>query len=204
MTFITFEGCDFCGKSTQIHLLKEYFKIRKKKVCVTREPGGTNLAEKIRKILLSYEEISDPLIEYLLLTAGRRDHVNRLIKKKLELGYYVLSDRFYDSSLCYQGYYKKLNCQTLQLINDIAISTFKPNITFLIDVNESEIESRMLTKEKVKNCYDIKTQNFYKEIRKGYLKIAYNNPYRINIIDGNQSIENVNNQIIKIIKQKLS
>ena len=203
MTFITFEGCDFCGKSTQIDLLKEYLQTQKKKVCVTREPGGTKLAEKIRHLLLSSHEISDPLTEYLLLAASRRDHVNQVIKKKLACGYYVLSDRFYDSSVCYQGYYKKLDIKILQLINNIAIDTFEPNITFFIDVSESEIANRMSRKRNTNNIYDIKIQSFYNIIRRGYLQIAYNNPHRISIINGNQSIKTVNEQIITIIKQKL-
>jgi dTMP kinase len=203
MKFITFEGCDFCGKSTQIQLLKEYFEINNKKVFLTREPGGTDTAEKIRKLILSSKEITDPLTEYLLIAAARKDHVDNLIKKKIQQGYYVLSDRFYDSSICYQGYYKNLDINILETIKELTIGKFEPDLTFLIDIPEDEIEKRMTIKRTGNNVYDRKPKDFYKIIRSGYLKIAHDNINRIFIIDGNKKIEDVNAQIIKIIKEKI-
>lgn len=203
MKFITFEGCDFCGKSTQIQLLKEYFKTNNKKTFLTREPGGTDIAEKIRKLILSSKEITDPLTEYLLIAAARKDHVDNLIKKKIQQGYYVLSDRFYDSSICYQGYYKNLDINVLNTIKELTIGKFEPDLTFLIDIPEEEIEKRMTIKRSGNNIYDKKPKDFYRIIRSGYLKIAHNNPDRIFIIDGNKKIENVNAQIIKIIREKI-
>ena len=203
MKFITFEGCDFCGKSTQIQLLKEHFKINNHKVFLTREPGGTELAEKIRELLLSFKEIKDPLTEYLLISAARKDHVDNLIKKKLQQGYYVLSDRFYDSSICYQGYYKGLDANILKTIKELIIGAFEPDLTFLIDIPEDEIEKRMCTKRVNNNIYDTKPKDFYKIIRSGYLKIAHENNDRVFIIDGNKKIADVNAQIIKIIKEKI-
>ena len=143
MKFITFEGCDFCGKSTQIQLLKEYFEINNKKVFLTREPGGTIVAEKIRELILSSKGITDPLTEYLLIAAARKDHVDNLIKKKIQQGYYVLSDRFYDSSICYQGYYKNLDINVLETIKELTIGKFEPDLTFLIDIPEEEIEEEV-------------------------------------------------------------
>ncbi len=203
MKFITFEGCDFCGKSTQIQLLKEYFKTNNKKTFLTREPGGTDIAEKIRKLILSSKEITDPLTEYLLIAAARKDHVDNLIKKKIQQGFYVLSDRFYDSSICYQGYYKNLDINVLNTIKELTIGKFEPDLTFLIDIPEEEIEKRMTIKRSGNNIYDKKPKDFYRIIRSGYLKIAHNNPDRIFIIDGNKKIENVNAQIIKIIREKI-
>jgi dTMP kinase len=203
MKFITFEGCDFCGKSTQIQLLKEYFEINNKKVFLTREPGGTDTAEKIRKLILSSKGITDPLTEYLLIAAARKDHVDNLIKKKIQQGYYVLSDRFYDSSICYQGYYKNLDINILETIKELTIGKFEPDLTFLIDIPEDEIEKRMTIKRTGNNVYDRKPKDFYKIIRSGYLKIAHDNINRIFIIDGNKKIEDVNAQIIKIIKEKI-
>jgi dTMP kinase len=203
MKFITFEGCDFCGKSTQIQLLKEHFEINNKKVFLTREPGGTELAEKIRELILSFKEIKDPLTEYLLISAARKDHVDNLIKKKLQQGYYVLSDRFYDSSVCYQGYYKGLDANILKTIKELIIGKFEPDLTFLIDIPEDEIEKRMGTKRVNNNIYDTKSKDFYKIIRSGYLKIAHQDNDRIFVIDGNKKIADVNAQIIKIIKEKI-
>jgi len=203
MKFITFEGCDFCGKSTQIQLLKEYFETNNKKVFLTREPGGTYIAEKIRELILSSKGITDPLTEYLLIAAARKDHVDNLIKKKIQQGYYVLSDRFYDSSICYQGYYKNLDINVLETIKELTIGKFEPDLTFLIDIPEEEIEKRMTIKRNGNNIYDKKTKDFYKIIRSGYLKIAHNNINRIFIIDGNKKIEDVNTQIVKIIREKI-
>ncbi|MBY0580273.1 MAG: dTMP kinase [Rickettsiales bacterium] len=203
MKFITFEGCDFCGKSTQIQLLKEHFEINNQKVFLTREPGGTEFAEKIRELILSFKEIKDPLTEYLLISAARKDHVDNLIKKKLQQGYYVLSDRFYDSSICYQGYYKGLDANILKTIKELIIGEFEPDLTFLIDIPEDEIEKRMCTKRATNNIYDTKPKDFYKIIRSGYLKIAHENNDRVFIIDGNKKIADVNAQIIKIIKEKI-
>lgn len=203
MKFITLEGCDFCGKSTQIQLLKEYFETNNKKVFLTREPGGNDIGEKIRKLILSSEEITDPLIEYLLIAAARKDHVDNLIKNKLQQGYYVLSDRFYDSSICYQGYYKNLDIGILDTIKKLTIGTFEPDLTFLIDITEKEIKKRMKIKRVGNNIYDNKTQDFYKVIRSGYLKIAHNNLSRIFIIDGNKKIADVYTQIIEIIKARI-
>ena len=203
MKFITFEGCDFCGKSTQIRLLKEYFETNNEKVFLTREPGGTDVAEKIRELILSSKEITDPLTEYLLIAAARKDHVDNLIKKKLQQGYYVLSDRFYDSSICYQGYYKNLDINILKTIKELTIGKFEPDLTFLIDIPEEEIEKRMIIKRTGNNIYDEKPKDFYKTIRSGYLTIAHNNIDRMFIIDGNKKIEGVNTQIIKIIKEKI-
>ena len=203
MKFITFEGCDFSGKSTQIKLLKQYFEINKKKVFLTREPGGTKFAEKVRSLLLSDKEILDPIIEYLLLSAARRDHVKHLIKKKMGQGCYVLSDRFYDSSLCYQGCYKNLDNAVLEVIRYITIDIFQPDLTFLIDISENEILKRASKKREGGNFYDIKSQKFYRIIRQGYLAIANNNPKRVVIIDGNQNILNVARQINKVINRKV-
>ena len=199
MIFITFEGCDFCGKSTQVKLLIEYFKKNKKKVFLTREPGGTKFAEKIRELLLSFTEIEDPFTEYLLISAARKNHRNHLSQLKFKKKYYTISDRFFDSSLCYQGYYKGLDINILHAIKELIIYKFEPQLTFLIDISENEIKKRMKEK-KNSNIYDIKSKNFYKIIRKGYLKIAYNNKKRIFILDGNQDIHEINNQIIDLIK----
>ena len=170
---------------------------------LTREPGGTELAEKIRELILSFKEIKDPLTEYLLISAARKDHVDNLIKKKLQQGYYVLSDRFYDSSICYQGYYKGLDANILKTIKELIIGAFEPDLTFLIDIPEDEIEKRMCTKRVNNNIYDTKPKDFYKIIRSGYLKIAHENNDRVFIIDGNKKIADVNAQIIKIIKEKI-
>ncbi len=203
MKFITFEGCDFCGKSTQVKLLKEFFESKQKKVFITREPGGSDFAEQVRNLLLSNKEITDPLIEYLLLAAARKDHVDTVIKKKLQEGYYVISDRFYDSSLCYQGYYKNLDVKVIERIKNITINQFQPDITFIINISISELKKRIAMKRTEYNLYDKKGIKFHQIIRNGYLEIAEDNAERIILIDGDKAITEVQEEIIRIVQEKI-
>lgn len=204
MPLITFEGCDFSGKSTQVQLLKQYLEHNNSKVCVTKEPGGTYLAQKIRDIILSDIEIQDPLIEYLLIAAARRDHYNKFIKSQLQQGYYVISDRFYDSSVCYQGYYKGLDFRVLQVIKDITIGKFVPHLTFLINTSLEEVLKRKTSARSGNNFYDRKDIEFYSRVIKHFLQIAYVNPGRIFVINGNQSSFNVHKEIVNIFKVRYS
>ena len=203
MKFITFEGCDFCGKSTQVKLLGEFLKNKQKKVFITREPGGSDFGEQIRDLLLSNKYITDPLIEYLLLAAARKDHVDNVIKKKLQEDYYVISDRFYDSSLCYQGHYKNLNFKIIEEIKNITIGQFQPNITFIINISNDELKKRITMKRIGNNVYDKKELKFYKTIRDGYLKIAKDNPERIFLIDGDRGIADVQKEINRIVQREI-
>jgi dTMP kinase len=203
MKFITFEGCEFCGKSTQVKLLEEFFKSSQRNVFTTREPGGTSFAEKIRTLLLSSEEVTDSLVEYLLFAAARKDHVDTVIKPKLQQGFHVISDRFYDSSLCYQGYYKKLSFDTLEEIRHMTIGDFKPDLTFLIDISIDQIERRSAIKRAENNIYDKKGTKFHQTIRDGYLEIAKNNPQRIIVINGNKEVHEVHSEIIQIIQERI-
>ena len=203
MKFITFEGCDFCGKSTQVKLLRQFLKDKQKKVFITREPGGSHFGEQIRNLLLSSKEITNPLIEYLLLAAARKDHVDTIIKKKLNEGYYVISDRFYDSSLCYQGYYKNLDFKILENIKNMTIGQFQPDITFVINISDNELKKRIAVKRMENNIYDAKDIKFHQTIRDGYLKIAKNNPQRICLIDGDKKIIEVQEEISTVIQQRI-
>jgi dTMP kinase len=203
MRFITFEGCEFCGKSTQAKLLKEFFENHQQNVVLTREPGGTNFAEKVRELLLSSDEITDPLVEYLLFAAARKDHVATVIKKNLQQGHYVISDRFYDSSLCYQGYYKKLDFKILEELRLMTIGQFEPDITFLIDISINEIKKRAAIKRAESNAYDKKGFEFHEIIKNGYLEIAKRNPKRIVVINGDKEISAVHDEIIQIIRNKI-
>jgi dTMP kinase len=203
MKFITFEGCDFCGKSTQANLLSDFFKSQKKDTFLTREPGGSNFAEKIRNLLLSSNEITNPLVEYLLLAAARKDHVENVIMKKLEQNYYVISDRFYDSSICYQGHHKKLDFKILEEIKALTIGEFQPDITFLIDTSIDEIKRRIDTKRVEHNIYDKKGIQFHKSIKSGYLEIAKNNPERVIVLSGDEEVEEIQRKIIQIVQDRI-
>jgi len=143
--FITFEGMDFCGKSTQVKLLSDYLKQIGKNVVTIREPGGTNISEKIRDILLDKNN-KEMFVEseLLLFSASRAQLVREIIIPKLMEGYFVLSDRFHDSSIAYQGYGRGINLEHVTKIQEFAIGEAIPDITFFIDIPIEEMEKRKL------------------------------------------------------------
>jgi len=198
--FITFEGIDFCGKSTQIELLKSYLLKNKKKVEVIREPGGTEISEKIRTMLLDKQN-SKMLMEteFLLFSASRAQLVREKIRPYLEKGIYVISDRFHDSSTAYQGYGRGISIEVILSIHKLAIGNTIPDITFFIDIPVEIAEQRR--REKLSEHLDrIEKSNkdFYTRVRNGYLELA-KNENRFRILNGTDSIENIHENIINEI-----
>lgn len=141
--FITFEGIDFCGKSTQVRLLEEYLSKKNKRIEIIREPGGTKISESIRELLLDNKN-SEMMIEteLLLFTASRAQLVNERIVPWLKEGYFVISDRFHDSSIAYQGYGRGISVDTVKTIQNFAINKAIPDITFFIDISLEEAAKR--------------------------------------------------------------
>lgn len=198
--FITFEGIDFCGKSTQIELLKSYLLKNKKKVQVLREPGGTEISEKIRTMLLDKEN-SKMLMEaeFLLFSASRAQLVREKIRPYLDEGIYVISDRFHDSSTAYQGYGRRISIEVILSIHKLAIGNTIPDITFFIDIPVEIAEQRR--QEKLSEQLDrIENSNmdFYSRVRKGYFELA-KNENRFRILDGIDNVENIHEKIINEI-----
>jgi len=198
--FITFEGLDFCGKSTQVKLLKEYLEKNNKRVKILREPGGTNISEKIRDILLDTNN-SEMFIEteLLLFSSGRAQLVREIILPLLEENYFVISDRFHDSSIAYQGYGREISIEAVTAIQNFAIQKALPDITFFIDLPVEEIENRKSKLET--NSLDrieLSDTEFYNRVRSGYLKMC-DKQERFKIIDGTSSIEKIHEEIIKEI-----
>jgi len=195
--FITFEGIDFCGKSTQIELLKSYLLKNKKKVQVIREPGGTKISEKIRRMLLDKEN-SKMLMEteFLLFSASRAQLVREKIRPYLDEGIYVISDRFHDSSTAYQGYGRGISIEVILSIHKLAIGNTIPDITFFIDIPVEIAEQRR--QEKLSEHLDrIENSNkdFYSRVRNGYLELI-KNENRFRILNGIDNIENIHENII--------
>ncbi len=184
--FITFEGCEASGKSTQSLLLTERLKNIGKKIWLTKEPGGTPFANQLREILLK-QEIEDGLTELLLISAARHDHILE-IEKKLKDGYIVISDRFTDSSMVYQGYYKNIPLNIVQKIIDISTNEIKPDITFLLEVDVKQIEKRISNINRKNNFYDEKGMVFHMKIQEFFLQLAKMNKKRIKIIDHSGTI----------------
>lgn len=191
--FITFEGCEASGKSTQCSILFEKLLAKGYKVWLTKEPGGTVLANRIRQIILE-SEIEDGLTELLLISAARRDHI-RKIKEKLEKGYVVISDRFIDSSVAYQGYGKHVSLTLVQTIIQFSTEGFKPDLTFLLIISNDAIQNRIAKSNKHTNFYDCKEAAFHAKIQEAFLKIAEQEKQRICLMDGNDKIDNIGDKI---------
>ncbi len=200
--FITFEGIDFCGKSTQIELLKSYLLKNNKKVQVIREPGGTKISEKIRTMLLDKEN-SKMLMEteFLLFSASRSQLVREKIRPYLDEGIYVISDRFHDSSTAYQGYGRGISIEVILSIHKLAIGNTIPDVTFFLDIPVEVAEQRR--QEKLSEHLDrieISDMDFFSRVRNGYLELS-KNENRFRIINGTDNVVNIQEKIINEIQK---
>lgn len=194
--FITFEGPEASGKSSQILLLQKYLKKNKIPFIATREPGGTKLAESLRNLILKIKSNININEEILMLMAARSHHINNVIKPALNQGKLVISDRFADSTFVYQGYVNNFGIKKAKKLHKDILDNFQPDKTFFFSLSSSMIVAR-LKHRKLKNKYDKLEKNFHNKVNKGY-KIISKNKRFINI-DGAQSIENIHNKIIKNI-----
>ena len=182
--FITFEGIDGCGKSTQFQMLKEYLESKGVNFLVVREPGGTVIGEKIREILLNKKNDSmRPLTELLLFEAARAQITEEVIRPALETGTCVLCDRFFDSTYAYQGYARKLGAEKVLMLNDLATAGLEPDITFLIDIPVSVALERRGIRGEADDRMEALGTAFQEDVRKGYLEAAEKFS-RIKVIDG--------------------
>lgn len=199
--FITFEGADGCGKTTQIELLKEYLDKKNIANILTREPGGSDLGVHLRKILLHYENPVSNTAETFLYLADRAQHIEYKIKPALEEGKIVLCDRHTDSTLAYQGYGREQNLDEIKHLNKIATQGLVPDLTIVFDV-ETEVAQKRLQGEK--DRLEAEGIEFHRKLRKGYLDIAENEPERVKIVNANQSIERVFQDTIKVVEEILN
>ncbi|WP_456402040.1 dTMP kinase [Persephonella sp.] len=200
--FITFEGIEGAGKSTQAKMLHNYFIEKNIKSVLTREPGGTALGKKIREILLTpTEDYFPPKAELMLYEADRNIHIHNIIKPNLENGINVICDRYTDSTLAYQGYARGLDLKLIENLNSIATEGLKPDITFLIDIPVEEGLKRILnTREK--DRIEDEDLSFHQRLREGFLEIARKEKDRIYIINGLKEINEIFNDILEILKKR--
>ncbi|HMQ68174.1 MAG TPA: dTMP kinase [Ignavibacteria bacterium] len=202
--FITFEGIDLSGKSTQIILLKEYLNSKRKKVITVREPGGTQISEKIRDILLDKKNLNmEYLTEFLLFSSSRHQLTREVIIPKLKQKYFVISDRYYDSSTAYQGYGGMIELKTIRNVNNIASGSLTPDLTFLINISIEECIKRKKLMNKTEDRIEQKKVSYFNKVIKGYLQIAKNNKNRFVVIDGTKPIQEIHSEIISVIKSKV-
>lgn len=198
--FITFEGLDFCGKSTQVKLLTKYLKEQGKEVEIIREPGGTSISEKIRNVLLDRE--NDKMFmetELLLYSASRAQLVREVILPLLKKNYYVISDRFHDSSIAYQGFGRGIDIKRVKEIQLFAIGNAVPDLTFLIDIPVDEVNKRKAKFDPDSwDRIEISGDKFYEKVRSGYHEIANDSSHYF-VLDGLETIEQIHVKIVEAI-----
>ena len=197
---ITFEGIDGCGKSTQVKKLVEFFNKTKKTAIFVREPGGTQISEEIREILLNrhLEDISDRT-EALLMTGSRSQLTHEIIIPNLNKGLHVVADRYSDSTLAYQGGGRQIDIEWLIRLNQFATYDIEPNVTFYIDVLPEEALKR---KNQEKDRIEMAGIELQSRVRNAYLDLAKRFQSRYIIIDGHDSIDNIHDVIINHIKKR--
>jgi len=198
--FISFEGIDKGGKSTQISLLVDYLKEKKYEVLPTCEPGGTGLGKEIERILLgsSSGQIGG-VAELFLYLADRSEHVNKIIKPALEKDKIVISDRFADASIAYQGYGRGLDIHWIDELNKKTTQGICPELTLLLDIDPELANKRSKERDRIEN----EEIAFHQRVRQGYLEIARLYPNRVKTVNGQDSIKNIHLAIRKILSEYL-
>ena len=201
-TFITFEGIDGSGKSTQLRLLSGFLRMSGCDVLLTREPGGTPLGLRLRAALLDAQEEVDPLTELLVFAADRAQHVSQLIRPTLESGRVVLSDRYADATVAYQGAGRGFSPELIADIVHLATKGLVPDLTLLFDVSVMESTDRMTRRSSARNKrdrIDIEAADFHSRVREAYLKIAAAEPERVKVIDTSGAVEETHEQVKQIV-----
>lgn len=200
--FITFEGIEGAGKSTQVKILGQHLLNEGYKTVTTFEPGDTEFGKKVREILLSLNLSIEPLSELLLYFADRIQHVKEKIAPFISEGFIVISDRFTDSTLAYQGYGRGISLELINTLNKILLNEFKPDLTILLDLPAEQGLSRNRNINK-NDKFELETLSFHNRVREGFLKLAQLEPERFIIIDATKLIDVIASEIYEKIKDRL-
>lgn len=211
--FITFEGLEGCGKTTQARMLFDFFIKKRIPSIYTKEPGGTKIGDKIRKILLDQKNDGmDYKTEMLLFLASRAENVRLIILPALEEGKIVISDRFYDSTTAYQGYGRGIDLEIVKHLNNLVVGEAIPDLTFILDIDPHEGLRRsasfgnsreMRFEEEFINKKIIGGKLFLERVRHGYYQLSHEETGKIKMIDANRNKEYIFEEIIKIVKRKI-
>jgi len=212
--FITFEGLEGCGKTTQAKMLFDFLIKKRIPSIYTKEPGGTKIGDKIRKILLDQKNDGmDYKTEMLLFLASRAENVRLIILPALEEGKVVISDRFYDSTTAYQGYGRGIDLKIIKHLNNLVVGKAIPDLTFILDIDPYEGLKRsasfgnsreMRFEEEFINKKIIGGKLFLERVRHGYYQLSHEEKGRIRIVDANRSKEDIYNEIVEIVKRKMA
>lgn len=205
--FITVEGSDGVGKSTQIHNIENYFLKLGYEVQLTREPGGTSIGDKLRDILLdvSNDEMNE-MTEMLIYAASRAQHIKELIEPSLKKGKIVISDRYIDSSIAYQGYGRRLGEDVVKIVNEYASYGLIPDLTFWLDLDPELGRKRILSRSMIQDKevtfdrIELEENDFHNRVREGYKEIARKNPERVHRIDASLKADDVWEEIELILR----
>lgn len=197
--FISFEGIEGSGKSTQARLLAGYLRGKGYDVLETAEPGGTGIGNKIRALLLAPDNHMDPLTELLLYYAARAQHVREVIYPALLRNRTVVTDRFTDSTVAYQGYGRGIDLAVIHALNDIVVPDMQPFLTFILDldVEEGLKRNRQARKE---DRFELETIEFHNRVRQGFHQIAREEPERTKLVDASREQDEVSREIIRIVE----
>ena len=203
LPFITFEGSEGCGKSTQVQLLVTRLEIAGVPFLITREPGGTAIGESIRELLQFAPQSAGmtPETELLLFEASRAQLVREVIKPALESGKCVIADRFFDSTTVYQGVARKLDRKIVQQLNAFAVGDCLPDITFLLDVDLTTARARMKGPRRPDRM-EQQSEEFYEQVRDGYQELAKRERKRVVLVEGGQASEEISDEIWQVLLKR--
>jgi len=204
MPFITFEGSEGSGKSTQANKLAAHLQRSDIPYILTREPGGTPIGESVRELLqfAPHNSGMTPEAELLLFEASRSQLVREVIRPALERGICVIADRFFDSTTVYQGAARKLNREIIQGLNAFAVGDCVPDITFVLDVDAATAESRMQREPRKADRMEQQPAEFYERVREGYRELAIHEPKRIVLINGSRGADEIEKEIWAIVAER--
>lgn len=198
--FITFEGIDGCGKTTQAEMLLELLEKKELSISFIREPGGDPISESIRKLLLHAEESMSDRAEALLMVASRAQLTDKVILPHLLNGRWVIGDRYADSTLAYQGGGRGLSANALENMNNFGTYTLKPDLTFFIDISVEEANERMsVSRDRIER----EGTEFQQRVRDFYLNLQQKEPERVILIDGHKSIDDIHSEIWSVVNERL-
>jgi dTMP kinase len=204
---VTFEGIEGSGKSTQLQRLAAFLRERGRNVVTTKEPGGTQIADRIRAILLDSKNVIDPIAEVLLFAASRRQNTMEIIRPASDRGDVVLCDRYTDSTLAYQGFGRLINLDQLRTLNGWATGDLNPDLTLIFDLPEEAGLSRAVNRNSAATAdegrFEAEDLRFHRRVREGYLALANAEPKRYAVIDATGSVDEVFERTLDVVQKRL-